>query len=175
MTADARVRRRTAAALALAVAAFAGCSSPADAPVALPDAVEYAQEVFEGTNAERAQAGLEPLEWSECLLPVAQERVHVVAVTGELQHAPLAATCNDGATAGENLSRAAEQPQQIVDRWMASPGHEANVLNPAFRTVAVACVASDDEGGPMTCSWVAEGLPPDHPDYEEYDDGPVVG
>ena len=156
-TADARARCIAAVAGAL----LAGCAGGADAPADLPDPVEYAQQLFEGTNAQRVEAGLEPLEWSECILPVAQERVHVVAVTGELEHAPLMAPCAPGATVGENLSRAAELPGSIVEQWMESAGHEANILNPAFQSVAVACVEPEEDGGPVTCSWVAEGESPE--------------
>ncbi len=148
----------------MVAAAVSACS--ADAPVDLPSPEDYAQQLHQGANAERVSAGLEPLEWSECILPVAQERSEKVNETGELTHEPLAATCNDGATTGENLSRAEDSPERIVEMWMASPGHEANILNPAFTTVAVACARETEDAGPMSCSWVAEGLSPDDPDYD---------
>jgi len=48
---------------------------------------------------------------------------------------------------GENVARSL-QPlgaiHSVVDEWMASPGHRANILTPDFRETAVGAVVSDD-------------------------------
>jgi len=163
------------AAASFGIAFLAGCSAGDDGTAAdLPDPDDYAQALHEGANAERVQAGLDPLEWSECIVPIAQERADLLNETQDLEHAPLTATCNEGATAGENLSLAEVEPQEITDRWMASAGHEANILNAAFVTVAVACAREQLDSGPMACSWVAEGLSPDDPDYVEPEGGTIT-
>ncbi len=147
-----RARTRTLAALAagaLATATLTACSSdPADAP----DPTVYAQQLFDGANDEREVAGLDPLEWSDCLLEPALERAEVAAGTDLLQHETLALECADGARAAENLSRSDEPASDIVRQWMESPGHEANILDRALTVGAVGCVSHDTV---LTCSWLA--------------------
>lgn len=43
-------------------------------------------------------------------------------------------------TIGENIAAGYPSVQAVVDGWMASDGHCANVLNPAFRDIGVACM-----------------------------------
>lgn len=45
-------------------------------------------------------------------------------------------------TWGENIAAGQGTVQAVVDGWMASPGHCANLMKPAFRHVGVACVAN---------------------------------
>ncbi|NML18467.1 CAP domain-containing protein [Azohydromonas sp. G-1-1-14] len=45
-------------------------------------------------------------------------------------------------TWGENIAAGQTSVQQVVDGWMASPGHCANLMKPAFRHVGVACVSN---------------------------------
>lgn len=41
---------------------------------------------------------------------------------------------------GENIAAGQGSVQQVVDGWIASPGHCANLLNPGFTEVGLACV-----------------------------------
>jgi uncharacterized protein YkwD len=41
---------------------------------------------------------------------------------------------------GENIAAGQQTVNAVVDAWMASPGHCANLMNPAFRDVGLACV-----------------------------------
>lgn len=41
---------------------------------------------------------------------------------------------------GENIAAGQTTVNQVVDGWIASPGHCANIMNPAFVHVGVACV-----------------------------------
>jgi uncharacterized protein YkwD len=41
---------------------------------------------------------------------------------------------------GENIAAGQTSVNQVVDGWIASPGHCANLMNPAFVHVGVACV-----------------------------------
>jgi uncharacterized protein YkwD len=43
---------------------------------------------------------------------------------------------------GENIAAGQSTVQQVVDGWMASPGHCANLMKPSFRHVGVACVSN---------------------------------
>lgn len=148
MTSGARL-----AAAAMAVAVLAGCAGAPDVTRS-DDPADYAHELFVGTNAARTEAGLDPLVWDECVAVAALARAQVVADTDTLEHQPLQAPCADNAAAGENLSYSEEDAATIVDRWMASPGHEANVVSTEFVDAGVGCVV---DGALMACSWVAQG------------------
>ena len=52
-------------------------------------------------------------------------------------------------SAGENLAWGAPDitAAQTVSRWMASPGHRANILNAAWRNIGVAAVHVSDPRG----------------------------
>jgi uncharacterized protein YkwD len=43
---------------------------------------------------------------------------------------------------GENIAAGYSTAELVVDGWMASDGHCANVMNPNFQDVGVACVSS---------------------------------
>ena len=45
-------------------------------------------------------------------------------------------------TIGENIAAGQRSIDVVVDGWMASDGHCANLMNPAFGDVGLACVAS---------------------------------
>jgi uncharacterized protein YkwD len=47
--------------------------------------------------------------------------------------------------AGENIAFGQRTPQIVVDAWMNSPGHQANILGPEFGRLGVG-VAIDDRG-----------------------------
>ena len=44
-------------------------------------------------------------------------------------------------SAGENIARGQASPQAVVNAWMNSPGHRANILNPSFTRIGVGYVA----------------------------------
>lgn len=44
-------------------------------------------------------------------------------------------------TAGENIAKGQASPAAVVNAWMSSPGHRANILNPAFTEIGVGYVA----------------------------------
>ena len=44
-------------------------------------------------------------------------------------------------TAGENIARGQASPSAVVNAWMSSPGHRANILNPSFTEIGVGYVA----------------------------------
>ena len=140
-------------------------------PEGFPAADDYAQQVFEDTNAARTAQGLDSLAWDDCAAGLAAERIVAILPTGKLEHPSFAPSCGDTTMAGENLGHSIYLPAQLVDAWMNSPGHRANVVNPGFATLGVACVASalDDpsaEAGPgqavggMLCSEIFGGYAP---------------
>ena len=38
--------------------------------------------------------------------------------------------------------------QSVVDGWLASPGHCANIMNPSYADIGTACVASGTSSYP---------------------------
>ena len=45
-------------------------------------------------------------------------------------------------TAGENIAKGYSSPKAVVDAWMNSPGHRANILNSSYTHIGVGYVAS---------------------------------
>ena len=43
-------------------------------------------------------------------------------------------------TAGENIAMGYPTPEAVVDGWMNSEGHRANILNPSFTVIGVGYV-----------------------------------
>ncbi|PVU83413.1 hypothetical protein DDP54_10855 [Cellulomonas sp. WB94] len=116
------------------------------------DPIAYAQELVTDTNTARAAEGLLPLELSECARSAAADRADALTGGRELTHAslvPVMEACDPAGPAAENLSRAAAGPQAVVDAWLASPGHRANLLDPTLTRVGVACVLDQTR---MLCS-----------------------
>lgn len=163
---------------AVAVAALlAGCGATGDpgdppaptVPAELGTPAEYARALFDESNARRVAEGeLPPLEWSDCLAAAAAPRAAATIGVPELTHQTLVATCTPGVTAGENLTRNAFDPDWVVGLWWDSPAHHANIVNPAFVTSGIGCVAMSFEdpsraavgGEPvsgMACSQLFEG------------------
>ena len=44
--------------------------------------------------------------------------------------------------AGENIAYGQKTPQEVVNAWMNSPGHRANIMNGNFTTIGVGCYKS---------------------------------
>lgn len=50
------------------------------------------------------------------------------------------------AAAGENIAAGQDSVEQVVAEWLASPGHCANIMEPDFTEIGVACVRNDGAG-----------------------------
>jgi uncharacterized protein YkwD len=60
-----------------------------------------------------------------------------MAANGTLQH-----SAYPGGTWGENIAQGYGSAQSVVAAWMASPGHRANILNPAYHYMGLGYVAA---------------------------------
>lgn len=101
--------------------------------------ISYADRVLSLTNRERTSRGLRALSFSGCADGYADSWARSLAKTGVLAHQPLApilSACRARAV-GENVAYGNHTPEQLVQRWMASPGHRANILNSGFTHVGV--------------------------------------
>lgn len=119
--------------VALALTALAGLLGVGTAPPAAADAHSFTAAV----NAERASAGLPPLTLTTDLTVVAQAWSEHMARTGVLEHNPYYSVQVTGwSMLAENVGFG---PSELVvhEALMASPGHRANILHPAFTQIGV--------------------------------------
>ncbi|MFV0428192.1 MAG: CAP domain-containing protein [Arachnia sp.] len=104
--------------------------------------------VAELVNAERAAAGLGPIQLDSCLSDsLAQPWSAQLAAAGELSHRDLGqamSVCPGFSTMGENVAYGQRTPEEVVAAWMDSPGHRANILNPAFSKLGMGQTTDGD-------------------------------
>lgn len=137
--------RTTAAPTVPVVTPTAGTQPTATRPAAT-DAVAAARaQILSLVNHQRATAGCSPLTANSALDRLAQNFSDDMAARGFFDH-----TDPDGNTpwdrarklgitglGGENIARGQADAQAVMDAWMNSPGHRANILNCDFKTLGV--------------------------------------
>lgn len=156
---------RAAVVLCLSAALLGACTDGAPSPEptspslsvspAEPDA--YAAELVALTNEQRATEGLAQLAESTCARDAALDRARALVGEGELVHAPLAPVIQDCApftTAAENLVNSTASPPEVLDAWLNSPGHRANIVDPALTEIGIGCVPDGDK---LLCSQIFLG------------------
>lgn len=126
---------------------------PTPAPSARRDTLVDVRDLLGAINRERARAGAPPLRRDPLLDGVATAHARNLAARGVIAHRP---TPDDGPIerlerahvmaerVAENLARA----QSLTDahaRWMGSPSHRANVLDPALDALGVGVAAREGE------------------------------
>ncbi|MBC9711628.1 CAP domain-containing protein [Streptomyces sp. TRM66268-LWL] len=120
-----------------------------------PDTQSGAEaQVLALVNQERAQAGCQPVEADPQLAELASDFSADMAARGFFDHTdPEGDTPWDRADAvgianlgGENIARGQANAQSVMDSWMDSPGHRANILNCEYETLGVG--AHFGAGGP---------------------------
>lgn len=102
--------------------------------------------VLKIVNEQRHQAGLKPLEMDWELERVARTKSQDMAVKGYFSHqsptygSPFDMMKQFGISykqAGENIASGQRTPQEVMDSWMKSPGHRANILKPDYTHIGV--------------------------------------
>lgn len=115
-----------------------------DAPEESGGVQEAAEAVTSLVNAARQDAGLSELELDADLCAAAQARAQEIAQS--FSH-----TRPDGSScftileefgisyraAGENIAMGQRTPEEVMDGWMNSSGHRANILNGTFTSTGV--------------------------------------
>lgn len=100
-------------------------------------------------NRYRLESGLSPLQADERLDAAAEDRIIDMEMVGYWGH-----HCPEGhspfvwlsdhdyryGTAGENLAAGYETTSVLVQSWMESPGHRANILSPDYSDIGVAMI-----------------------------------
>lgn len=141
------MRRRSLA--VAAVAAFVlipvtGVPSLAATTTAPATAQGYQDRVLTLTNKERTRRGLRPLALSTCADGFADPWARTLAGRHALAHQqlrPILSACK-ARRVGENVAHGNRTADQMVQMWLASPGHRANLLNPAFTHLGVGAVVT---------------------------------
>ncbi|MEU8762384.1 CAP domain-containing protein [Streptomyces sp. NPDC048659] len=119
-----------------------------------PGQSSAADQVVALVNAERAKAGCGPLTSNATLVKAAQGHSDDMAARDFFDHTnPDGAGPGDRVTAagypwttyGENIAMGQSTPAQVMESWMNSPGHRANILNCDFKEIGVGV---HDAGGP---------------------------
>ncbi len=106
--------------------------------VATPAVPAHAQDItlLNLVNQDRSAAGLQPLQWSDCLASIAQQNAARLAAQGSLSHTDgwnLDLGCGVGSMqAGENIAwiGAGINDSQVNTMYMSDAPHRANVLGP---------------------------------------------
>lgn len=142
-----------------------GIETPGDQPENnTPDSPEtapsdQAAQVIDLVNAYRAQYGLSALSYDEAAAKAAQ--VRAFELTQLFSHTrPNGTRCftaldEAGANyrgAGENIAMGQSTAQQVMNDWMNSEGHRANILNESFTRIGVGLYVD----GNGRCYWAQE-------------------
>lgn len=113
------------------------------------DVSAFEQEVVKLTNAERTKAGLAPLQTDDKLMAAAREKSQDMQTKNYFSHTSptfgspfdrMKALGISYKSAGENIAQGQRSPQEVVQAWMDSPGHRANILNGSFTHIGVGYV-----------------------------------
>ncbi|WP_059011728.1 CAP domain-containing protein [Streptomyces specialis] len=122
-----------------------GSPSPGDPGSPDTDPEPAAEAVLALVNEERAIAGCRPLTEDPELTALASAFSVDMAARDYFGHTdPDGRTPWDRAAAagvtglgGENIARGQADPEAVMDAWMSSDGHRANILNCAFTTIGI--------------------------------------
>ncbi|MBE5862630.1 MAG: sporulation protein [Lachnospiraceae bacterium] len=118
-----------------------------DAPAGNPDDTglpTYEEQVVALVNAERAKEGLPALKVDETLqaaaLARAKETVQLFSHTRPNGTSCFTILKEYGISyryAGENIAYGQRSPEEVVNAWMNSEGHRANIMNKNFTTIGI--------------------------------------
>lgn len=110
---------------------------------------DYASQVVALVNAERAKYGLSALKVDSRVQQAAQvrakETIQSFSHTRPNGSSFSTALTEAGVSyirSGENIAYGQSTPQQVVQAWMNSSGHRANILNESFTTIGVGYTVS---------------------------------
>ncbi|MGW3629157.1 CAP domain-containing protein [Streptomyces sp. NPDC005122] len=115
------------------------------APVTVTAETAAQAAVLELVNEERAKVGCTPVTANSALTDLAQSFSEDMALRDFFDHtdpnglSPWDRAAKAGITAlgGENIARGQADAAAVMDAWMNSEGHRANILNCDFKTLGV--------------------------------------
>jgi len=113
--------------------------------------LNYEKEVVRLVNKERSSRGLPTLTMDWQLSRVARYKSQDMHDKGYFSHTSptygspfdmISAFGISYRSAGENIAKGQRTPQEVVNAWMNSSGHRANILNASFTKIGVGYVAN---------------------------------
>ena len=122
---------------------------------------DFIDRVVELTNEERTQFGLDPLTADPLLNQAAQTHTENMAELDFFDHTGL-----DGSSAGdriedtgydflawaENIAAGYQTPEAVVEAWMGSDGHRANILDPNLEEIGVGYYFLEEDTGSVNAN-----------------------
>ncbi|EFL39905.1 sigma-70 family RNA polymerase sigma factor [Streptomyces griseoflavus] len=128
-------------------------SAPAKPPAqpSAPAAEGPAAEVLSLTNTERAKAGCGPVKSDDRLARAAQLHSEDMSANDYFSHTgqngssfvDRAKAQGHPSPGAENIARGQSSAASVMDAWMNSPGHRANILNCSLTSLGVGVTESD--------------------------------
>lgn len=111
----------------------------------------YIDEVIRLVNAERKKAGLSPLQKDNTLCQAADIRAYEISDKdangvdyfahkrrdGRAINTVLKEVGYSGSLVGENIAKGCRTAELVMNLWMNSPGHRANILNSMYKKIGV--------------------------------------
>jgi len=118
-----------------------------------PNSGTYEQQIFYLVNRERAEAGLPAFKMNTRLSGVAENKAedlrdkHYFSHQSPTYGSPFDMMKQFGISyqsAGENLAKGHKSPEAVMNAWMNSAGHRANILNPDFTEIGIGYVTDSN-------------------------------
>ena len=104
----------------------------------------FARQVADLVNEERAKAGLEAVTVDEKIESAALVRAKEIELSfshtrpdGRSFSTVLTENGISFQSSGENIAWGQSSPEEVMNGWMNSSGHRANILNPDFKKIGV--------------------------------------
>ena len=129
-------------------------AEPTAAPTQQPSTeAELERAVFDLVNQERAKNGLDALKWAEDLAAVARAHSADMINRGFFSHtnpdgqSPFDRLKNAGISyksAAENIAYGQRSAEAVMNSWMNSSGHRANILNKNLKEIGVGAVKNSN-------------------------------
>ena len=113
----------------------------------------YDRQVAALVNQERSAYGLPKLSFDSELAELAQLKAEDMAENNYFSHqSPSYGSAFDMMraagisyrSAGENIARGQNTPEEVMNSWMNSSGHRANILSSSYTSLGVGCAADKD-------------------------------
>jgi uncharacterized protein YkwD len=111
-------------------AGLTGAMVAPPAPAKPPALFPIEARIIEKTNSERARHGLPMLAVDAKLLGSARKHAAWMTNNRSMTHTT--------APVGENIAMGQSSSAEVLNAWMNSSGHRANILNPGYRRIGVA-------------------------------------
>jgi len=113
--------------------------------------MDLVQKVIALTNQERANRGLRALEWNEQLFKAAQGHSQSMANGDFFEHGDFLKRARDEgyppSFVAENIAVGKSTPEGVMEQWLNSPGHLANILNSEYTEIGVGYYCLENDPG----------------------------